>query len=36
MIGLLFSHFRVTIVKLINEKNSLKNFRERLEMNTTT
>ena len=36
MIGLLFSHFRVTNVKLINKKNSLKNVRERLEMNTTT
>ena len=36
MIGLLFSHFRVTNVKSINKKHSLKNVRERLEMNTTT
>ena len=36
MIGLLFAHFRVTNVKLINKKHSLKNVRERLEMNTTT
>ena len=34
--ALLFSHFRVTNVKLINEKNSLNlNVREPLEIDTT-